>query len=334
MSLQSESQEAVSARVAQPEPQAPSATAIPTKPSAPTSRRRNRAFLIFFIILLAIGIGGLLYWLHARQFETTDDAQVDAHFNPISARIDGNITKVYVDDNQFVQTGAQLVDLDEQDYRIALDQALAQLSQARSMVIGSQPNIPITQTENTTNISTGQADVANAEAALAAAERDRESSAAKLAEAEANNGRAQADLARYKLLIAKEEVSQQEYDQISATAKAQAATVTANQAGLASAARIVDQRVAQLQQSQSKLTQYRQNAPGEIAIRRATVIQPGERAKCGGPSRTGPAQSHVLQDHGAGCRRCDEALGGGGSSRHGGTTAISDRTDWRCVGDG
>jgi membrane fusion protein (multidrug efflux system) len=113
--------------------------------------------------------------------------------------------------------------------------------------------------------------VANAQAALAAAERDRESSAAKLAESEANNARAQADLARYKLLIAKEEVSQQEYDQIAATAKAQAATVLANQAGVQSAQRVIDQRRAQLQQSQSRLEQYRHNAPRQIAIQRATV---------------------------------------------------------------
>ncbi len=92
-----------------------------------------------------------------------------------------------------------------------------------------------------------------------------------MAESEANNARAQADLARYKLLIAKEEVSQQEYDQIAATAKAQAATVTANEAALQSAAQIVDQRRAQLEEAQSRLAQYERNAPQQVAIRRATV---------------------------------------------------------------
>ncbi len=239
------------------------------KPTPPRGRRK--AFLIFFLVVIVLAIAGLLYWLHARQFESTDDAQIDAHLNPISARIDGTITRVYVDDNETVKAGDPLVNLDSRDYQIALDQALAQLAQARSMVIAQEPNIPITQVESTTNISTGEAEVANAEAALGAAERDRESSAAKLAEAEANNARAQADLARYKLLIAKEEVSQQEYDQVLAAAKAQAATVAANQAGLQSAARTVDGRQAQLQQSQSRLAQYRHNAPRQIAIQRATV---------------------------------------------------------------
>jgi membrane fusion protein, multidrug efflux system len=268
MIAQEESQESMSSKQASdPRMGAPARV---EKPATPT-RGRRKAFLIFFLVLIVLAIGGLFYWFHARQFESTDDAQVDAHLNPISARVDGTITKVYVDDNQAVKAGDPLIDLDSRDYQAALDQALAQLAQAKSMVIAQEPNIPITQVESTTNISTGEAEVANAQAALAAAERDGESAAAKLAESEANNGRAQADLARYKLLIAKEEVSQQEYDQIAATAKAQQATVVANQAGVQSAQQVIDQRRAQLQQSQSKLEQYRHNAPRQIAIQRATV---------------------------------------------------------------
>ncbi len=242
-----------------------------TRANPPVTRGRRKAFTIFFLVLLVIGVAGFLYWLHARQFESTDDAEVDAHLNPVSARVDGTITRVYVEDNQIVKAGQPLVDLDPRDLQVALDQAVAQLAQAHSMVVAQQPNVPITQVENTTNISTAGADVANAQAALGAAERDQESAAAKVTEAEANNARAQADLARYKLLIAKEEVSEQEYDQIVAAAKAQAATVTANQAGLQAAAQTVDQRRAQLEEAQSRLAQYRRNAPEQVAIRRATV---------------------------------------------------------------
>jgi membrane fusion protein (multidrug efflux system) len=243
-----------------------------TKTRKPSKTRgRRTAFLIFFSILLLAAVGGTLYWLHVRQFESTDDAQVDAHLNNVTSRIDGTITHVYVDDNQTVKAGQALVDLDERDLKAALDQTLAQLNQARSMVIAERPNIPITEVENVTNISTGEAEVANAQASLAAAERDRDSAEAKVTETEANNAKAQADLARYKLLIAKEEISQQEYDQVVATAKAQAATLTASQAGLAAAVHTVDQRRAQLLQAQSKLTQYRRTAPQQIAIRRATI---------------------------------------------------------------
>jgi membrane fusion protein (multidrug efflux system) len=245
---------------------------VPTaKASSVNTGGRRRAFTIFFIVLLLAAVGALLWWLHARNYESTDDAQVDAHLNPVTARIDGTITRVYVDDNQWVKPGDPLVDLDPRDREAALNQVLAQLGQAKSQVTGQLPNVPITSVENATNIETAQAEVANSEAALAAAKRDYQVAEAKLAESEANNGRAQADLARYKTLVAKEEVSQQEYDQIAATAKAQAATVAASRASLQSAAQTVDQRRAQLQQSESKLAQYRRNGPRQIEIRKAMV---------------------------------------------------------------
>ena len=238
---------------------------------APAPKGRGRAFIIFFLILAVAGGAGLYYWLQVRQFETTDDAQVDAHLNPISARVDGTITRVYVDNNQIIKAGDPLVDLDPRDFQVALDQARAQAAQARSMVAAPQLNVPITEVENSTNIQGAEADVANAEAALGAAQRDQESSAARVTEAEANNARAQSDLARYTMLVKSEEVSQQEYDQVAATAKAQAAAVLAAKASLEAAGRTVDQRRAQLQQSKSRLAQIRSNAPGQVAIRQANV---------------------------------------------------------------
>ena len=237
----------------------------------PVTRGRGRAFLIFFIILGVIAIGGLLFWLHARQFETTDDAQVGAHLNAISARVDGTIVRVYVEDNQTVKPGDPLVDLDPRDYQVALDQALAQLAEARSMVSAQQPNVPLTKVENAGSISSGEAEVASAQAALAAARRDRESLAAKLAQAQANNARAQADLSRYKQLIAKEEVSQQEYDQIAAASKAQQALMASSQADLEAANHVIDQRRAQLAQAETKLAQSRHSAPEQLALRRAQL---------------------------------------------------------------
>ncbi|MBV8069214.1 MAG: HlyD family secretion protein [Acidobacteriaceae bacterium] len=241
----------------------------PVVPEAPKGRRR--AFTIFFIVLAILAAGGAAYWLYGSQFEDTDDAEVDAHLNPISARIDGTIIRVYVEDNQSVKVGDPLVDLDPRDYQVSLDQALAQLNQARSMVVAQRPNVPITQVENTTNISGAEADVANAQAALGAAIHDQASAQAKLVESQANAAKADSDLQRYKILIAKEEVSQQDYDAAVAAAKADAATVAANEAGLNSAAQTVDQRRAQLAAAQSKLTQYQRNAAAQIDIRRATV---------------------------------------------------------------
>jgi membrane fusion protein (multidrug efflux system) len=241
------------------------------KPEPPATRGRGKAFLIFFVFLL-IGAGvGLYFYLQSREFETTDDAEVEAHLSSISSRVDGAITRVYVDDNQIVKQGDPLVDLDPRDFQVAIDQAKAQVAQAQSQVVAMRPNIPITQVENVSNITGAEADVANAEAAVGVAERDRESAAARLSEAEANAAKAHSDLERYTLLIKNEEVSKQEFDQVAAAAKAQDAAVAANRAAVQSAGRTVEQRQAQLAQVKTRLTQYRNNAPAQVAIRQANV---------------------------------------------------------------
>src|SRR5580658_7867657 len=238
----------------------------------PVTRGRGRAFIIFFLFLIVAGGVGIYFWLQSREFESTDDAEVEAHLNAISSRVDGSITRVYVDDNQFVKKGDPLVDLDPRDFQVAVDEARAQVAQARSQVTAQQPNVPITQIESSTNITGAEADVANAEAAIGVSERDRESAVARLAEAEANAAKAKADLSRYTLLIKNEEVSQQEFDQVAATAKAQDATVDANRATVESAGRTVEQRRAQLAQVKSRLSQYTTNAPAQLAIRQANVL--------------------------------------------------------------
>src|SRR5947209_18954837 len=151
------------------------------------TRGRRRAFIIFFLVLVLAGVVGVLYWLNARQFEDTDDASVEMHLNPVSPRIDGVVVKVYVENNQIVKAGDPLVDLDPRDYHVALDQAEAALAQSRSQVTAQLPNVPITQVENVANIASAEANVANARAALAAAEHDRDSASARLSEAEAHN---------------------------------------------------------------------------------------------------------------------------------------------------
>lgn len=241
------------------------------KPQPPVTRGRSKAFTIFFVILLIAAAAGIYYWWQSRQFESTDDAEVEAHLNSISSRVDGTITAVYTDNNHFVKQGDPLVDLDPRDLQVALDQAKAQLAQARSQVVASRPNVPITQVESTTNITGAEADVANAEAAVGVAERDRESAAARLAEAQANAAKAHSDLERYTLLIKNEEVSQQEFDQVKATSQAQDATVAANRAAVEAAARTVQQRQAQLAQVKARLMQYQRNAPAQLAIRQADV---------------------------------------------------------------
>jgi membrane fusion protein, multidrug efflux system len=258
----------------------PSGGAGKTQTIPPSATRgRTRAFVIFFIVLAVLATAGTFYWLHVRQFETTDDAQVEAHLNAVSSRVEGTIARVYVENNQLVKANDPLVDLDTNDFQVALDAAEAQLAQARSMVFAQQPNVPLTQALNSTNISGSEADLVDAQAALSAAERDLESAKFKLVQAQANSEKAQSDLQRYQTLIAKEEVSKQEFDAVSSTAKAQAAAVAAAQSTVEADAQIVNQKRALISESQSRLAQYRRTAPQQLAVRRAAVASEEASAK-------------------------------------------------------
>ncbi len=225
--------------------------------------------LLIVVVIVLIGIG--IWWLRSRNYEDTDDAQVNGHMNPISSRVAGTIAGVSVENNQQVKAGEVLVDLDPSDYQIAVTQAKAGYDQAVAQSTAEKPNLPITVVSNATNESTGRAEVTAAEASLAAAHYDYDSASAKLLSSEANNAKAQSDLKRYAQLIQKQEVAQSEYDQYLAAAKAQQAAVAADKAALAAAAQTVDQRRAQLREQQSQLNQILKNASRQISIRNATI---------------------------------------------------------------
>jgi len=241
-----------------------------TDAASPRKQRRFTPFIAgaIVVVLLAIGVG---WYLYAQGYEETDDAEVDGHLNPIASRIDGTITAVHVDDNQAVQTGQLLVELDPNDDRIALQQAQAQHDQAEAQLHASHPNLPITRISNQNDLTSQQAEVVAAEASLAAAQHDLDSAVAKLKESQAVNDRNQADFARYQTLYDKQEVSRADYDQYRSIAAAQLQTVAANQSGVASAQKTVEQRKAQLAQQQSKLRQTESSAPLQVAIREADI---------------------------------------------------------------
>ena len=229
---------------------------------------RNILIVVVALVLVAVGIA---YWMYSRHFESTDDAQVDGHINSITARISGTITGVYVEEGQFVEQGQLIADLDPADYRVAVALAQSQLAQAQAQSQAVRPNVPVTEVTTRTTIATAGADVANAEAAIAAAEKNYQAALARVTESEANNAKAQADVERYRPLAAKDEVPRQQFDQVVANANALAATVAANRATAEATQREVDQRRAQLTQAQQRAQQARENAPREIDIQRANV---------------------------------------------------------------
>jgi membrane fusion protein, multidrug efflux system len=232
---------------------------------------RRRTLLFAAIVGIVILVGAVSFWLYSRRYESTDDAQVDGHLNGITARIDGDVKAVHVEENQSVKSGDVLVELDPRDYEVVVEQAQAQLLKAQAGERAENPNLPITQSNSETSVSTSKSEVANAEAGLAAAERDQLAAQSRLQEVEANNSKAQADVARYKALVEKDEVSRSEYDQVIATSRALAASVESARASAEAAQKVVDQRHAQLDEARGRMESATVNAPNQVAISRANL---------------------------------------------------------------
>ena len=213
------------------------------------SPRLRMAIIIGVVVLL---VAGFFLWRYFNSYQSTDDAQVDGHLNPVSARVGGHVLKLMVDDNQYVQVGQPLVQIDPRDYQVIVARAKADYDSAVAAAQAAGVNIPITSTSTTSQLAAANAEVAAAEASLAAARQQYDASNAQMAQAEANNVKAQNDLARYKQLVSKQEISQQQYDQAYAAAQAGSASVDAARAAAAAAQQ-------QVRAAQSKVTQAEAN---------------------------------------------------------------------------
>jgi membrane fusion protein (multidrug efflux system) len=248
-------------------------TSLSAPEVAPKPKRRMGplGWIVLLVILVGAGIGGSMMWGYLESYEDTDDAQIDGDIYAVTSRIAGTVKAVYVEDNQPVKAGQPLVDLDPRDYEVAVEQAKASVNESRTQVAAAQPNVPITTTTTGTSVSSYASDIAAARAQVAAAQRDYESVVAQVRQAEADNVKAQADLVRYKQLIAKDEISRQLYDQAEAAAQSQAALVDARKASAESAARNIEAAQAKLEQSQTKEDDARQTRPHQIAMENALV---------------------------------------------------------------
>src|SRR5207342_228835 len=120
---------------------------------------------------------GIWMWMTAGR-ESTDDAQIDAHVTQVSARVSGTILRVAVDDNQVVEAGTVLVELDPRDYQVAADKARAELADAEATALAAQSNVPITATTAASNVTTARGGIAQAQSGVTAADKEVEAARA------------------------------------------------------------------------------------------------------------------------------------------------------------
>lgn len=239
-------------------------------------------------VRIAVGVilaaaAGLIVWVGLRSGrQTTDDAQVEAHVTPIAARVGGTIVRVPVNDNQHVEAGTVLVELDPRDFQVALEKARAELADAEATASAARSNVPITVTTAASDISTAQGSLLQARGGADEAQKEIEAARARLTtaqarvrEAEANATKATKDVERLRGLLAKDEVSQQQFDAIVAAADAHRAAADSAQSQVIEAeagirvaeSRLVKARAGE-QQAQAGLRSA-QTGPEQVTAMRA-----------------------------------------------------------------
>ena len=251
-------------------------------PAAPPPRRSPVKMILLGMLIVGAAVGAWAYF-HFRDRVSSDDAQVDAHIVAVAPKISGNVLEVLVRDNQAVKAGDVLVRIDPRDYQARVEIARAAVLQAQSQLNTAQTVVPLTSETTQSGTSGAAAQLADAQAEL---ERSRlaaqqaGSSDIAVAEAnvrtrQANNERAQADLARMRPLLEKAEISRQQFDAYQAAARVAESELHAAQQQLAGAQQTAGIRQAAVQSAQSRVdvaraqVQASQANRGQVNVRRA-----------------------------------------------------------------
>src|SRR5580692_5493667 len=223
---------------------------------APKASGARWVLLAFCVAALA---GASLWWLHSQNYESTDDAQIEGHLDLVSTRISGTVAWIdpRVENNQLIEAGTLLVELDPRDYAAGLEHAKADLDTRRAEARSAQVTVPIVDASAFGLLHSA---VAAKEQALASVESEQANLLAaqhKLQQDEAIHDRAERDRVRYQALVEKHEISRSDYDgrQTDAVAADQAvesdrAAVTSIEQRIAQARSLVVQREAQIESAQ------------------------------------------------------------------------------------
>ncbi len=123
------------------------------------SRRKLIRWILVAIVVIAGAVFGLRYWQHSRAFVSTDNAYVNANTVEIAAQVSGTVTQVHVRDNQHVDAGAPLFEIDPRPYQVALDKAQAQLDLARQSTLQESAAVAQAQAQ----LAQRQAELRNAQ---------------------------------------------------------------------------------------------------------------------------------------------------------------------------
>jgi membrane fusion protein (multidrug efflux system) len=253
-----------------------SPTPTPSEPVAiadteiiePQSKRRGILIVVaIVVVLIALGL-----WWRSTFSEDTDDAQVNGHLIQVSSRIQGQVLKVDVDENQLVKKGDIIAELDPSDYQVAVENAQAALASAQANAVAANVAVPITTINTGSTLRSAGADVSGTQAGVLQAQGQLEAARAMVTQAQANNTKAQADLERYRPLVEKDVISKQQWDAAVAQAdatKAAVADALANQQAAVSGVQAAREKVSAAQAG----LKYAETGPQQVAAQSAKAKQ-------------------------------------------------------------
>ncbi len=241
-------------------------------------------WVVSLAILAGLGVAGYTVWQRLSVEESTDDAQVDGTIVPISARITGNVVAVMAQDQVAVKAGDVLVQLDTKDLEVALAKAKADLADAEANFQSARSDVPATSASTVGALNNARSVKDDATAALSSSEQQLgvlrarlQVAQADVRVAQANRNKAAQDVARYKTLVAKDEIARETYEQAVATEQAASATVDSQQAAVTAAERNIAAAEHAVDQARSRVAQ----------------AQAGVEAAGAGPEQVKAVESHA-----------------------------------------
>jgi membrane fusion protein, multidrug efflux system len=270
MSEQKQPANGPEAAKSEPQPSAGDSGAGDVLVSAYPHKRSKKPWIVSGSIIV-LAVAGVLLWHYFSGFASTDDAQVDVHLYPVSARISGYIQQVDVDDNQWVERGSTLVEIDPRDYEVAAERAKAALEVAEATSTGRGIEVPVSSIDASSRLKFASSDIADADAAIQAAEKEAAAAHARVLEALAENVKAQDDVTRYRLLLAKAEVPKQVYDHAYAAAATDVAAIAAAEADEAAAQQAVQEAHSRRTEAEAHYEDA-EAGPQRVASTRATAL--------------------------------------------------------------
>jgi membrane fusion protein (multidrug efflux system) len=238
------------------EPPVPHSEGMDAAPSRQETRRKR--FLLLAALLAVIIVAVLIYWVMTRGQVSTDDAFIDGDAVAMAPQIGGKVVALHFTDNQIVNRGDLLLEIDPRPYEAAEASAKANLEAALAQVQTAEANLAITQT-------TAGASVDQAESELNRQRRLSQQSHSQIDSARANAVRSNADADRARELYRGHVMSKQNLDQAVATAKSDAAALQGAQRAASAAEAAIASASAQLSQAET--------VPQQVALRKAELAQ-------------------------------------------------------------